>query len=247
MRCGCAGRAPDSSLVAEVEGVLHGAGRVVLAEVERVEVQPRRLDLGALGDLVAHRDEHVRDPLADLRDRVPGAARGAVERQRDVDGLLDEHPLVALGLEHGAAGVERLLHLGARRVHPSARLGPLRAGQRPQRAPGQQDGRAVAEVRGFDHGERGEVGRGVKGLTSRGHRVVERLRLEQGPGVGLPGSVSPDSVSPESVSPESVSPASVSPESGSRRLRPRRRCSRRRCSRTWRSVNLPGRGQSWSP
>ena len=120
---------------------------------------------------------------------MPGAARGAVERQGDVDGLLDEHPLVALGLEHGAAGVEGLLHLRARRVHPLARVGPRRAGQRPELAPGQQHRRAVAEVRGLGHGERVEVGRGVERLAGRGHRVVERLRLEQGPGVLLPASV----------------------------------------------------------
>ena len=47
----------------DVERVLHGAGRVVLAEVERVEVEPLGLDLGTLGDLVAHRDEHVGDPV----------------------------------------------------------------------------------------------------------------------------------------------------------------------------------------
>ena len=119
-----------------------------------------------LGDLVAHRDEHVGDALADLRDRVPGAAGRAVEGEGDVDGLLDEHPLVAFGLQQGATGVERLLHLGARRVHPLPGVRALRAGQRPQRAPGQQHRGAIAEMRGLGGGERGEVGRGVERLRA---------------------------------------------------------------------------------
>ena len=45
--------------------------------VERVEVEPLGLDLGALGDLVAHRDEDVGDPLLQGGQRVPGAARAA--------------------------------------------------------------------------------------------------------------------------------------------------------------------------
>ena len=38
---------------------------------------------------------------------MPCARRPAVGRQGDVDGLLDEHPLVALGLELGGACRER--------------------------------------------------------------------------------------------------------------------------------------------
>ena len=49
---------PASRRVDE-ERVLHLPRRVVDAEVQRVEVEPLRLDLGALGDLPAHRDEDV--------------------------------------------------------------------------------------------------------------------------------------------------------------------------------------------
>ena len=41
--------------------------------------------------------------LGHHRDRVAGAARCAVPREGDVDGLLDQHPLLGLGLEHGLA------------------------------------------------------------------------------------------------------------------------------------------------
>jgi hypothetical protein len=54
------------------ERVLHLAGRVIGREVERVEVVPLGLGLGPLGDLVAHRDEHVGQPLRQRGHRVPG-------------------------------------------------------------------------------------------------------------------------------------------------------------------------------
>src|SRR5665647_349681 len=44
-------------------------GRVVGAEVERVEVEPFGLDLGTLGDLPAHGHEDVADALGDELER----------------------------------------------------------------------------------------------------------------------------------------------------------------------------------
>ena len=87
------------------EGVHHRPGRVVGVHVQRVEVEPLRLDLGPLGDLVAHGHEVVLDALLDGGQRVPGAGRAAVVGQRDVDGLVDQHGLVALRLELGAAAI----------------------------------------------------------------------------------------------------------------------------------------------
>ena len=91
------------------ERVLHLPRRVVGVEVQRVEVEPLGLDLGALGDLPAHADEQVGDALAAAARSDAGAPSGrAAGRQRDVDGLLGEDALVALGLELGLAGGERL-------------------------------------------------------------------------------------------------------------------------------------------
>src|SRR6478735_5299848 len=104
------------------EGVLHLAGRVVLAEVEGVEVHPLRLDLGALDDLPAHPDEGVHQPFLGQLQRVPGAGRAAVHRPGDVDGLLDEDPPVALLLELGLAARVRTAERGLRRAHPLAGL-----------------------------------------------------------------------------------------------------------------------------
>ena len=171
--------APSRILVAQVERVLHGAGGVVLLEVQRVEVEPRRLDLGALGHLPAHADEHVGDALGELRERVAGAARAPVPRQRDVDRLLDEHALVALLHQGGVPGVERLLGLLARGVHPLARVGALRARQRPELAAGEQQRGAVAEVRGLGGGQRGEVGRAREGLPGRGDGGGQRVGVQK--------------------------------------------------------------------
>ena len=112
------------------EGVHHRAGRVVAADVERVEVQPLRLELGAVGDLVAHAHEDVGDPVGQRRERVPGAARDAVPGQRDVDPLLGQHAGVALGLELGQPGVVRLLDGEPGGVDPLAGVAPGGRGQR---------------------------------------------------------------------------------------------------------------------
>ena len=81
--------APLSAVLHEerVDGV---ARRVVGREVERLEVEPVGLDLGAVGDLVAEREEGLLHPPPDDRQRVqPPEARGARgERHVDGEGLL---------------------------------------------------------------------------------------------------------------------------------------------------------------
>jgi len=96
---------------------------VVGVEVEGVEVEPLRLHLGPLGDLPAHRHEDVADVLLERLQRVPGAARQPRGRQRDVDGLLDQHAGVALVLELDLAALESLADLGAGQPDALARLG----------------------------------------------------------------------------------------------------------------------------
>ena len=123
-----------------------GPGRVVGGDVEGVEVEPLGLDLGSLGDLPAHRDEDVADALLQRRERVAGTGRTSVPRQRDVDGLVDEHPGVAGRLELGLAGRQGLGHGAARGADPPAGLGPGRRGQRADLAVGQGQRRAVAGV-----------------------------------------------------------------------------------------------------
>ena len=70
---------PESS-AADEEGVLHRARRVVRREVQRVEVEPLGLDLGALGHLPAHRDEDVLDALLQGGERVARTGADAGRR-----------------------------------------------------------------------------------------------------------------------------------------------------------------------
>jgi hypothetical protein len=66
--------------VVDEQGVELAACRVPLAHVERLEVVPVGLDLGALGDLEAEADEHVLEPLPRLGDDV-GVPRPGRPRQ----------------------------------------------------------------------------------------------------------------------------------------------------------------------
>jgi hypothetical protein len=152
----------------EEDRVLHRAGRVVLAEVEGVEVEPRRLDLRAFGDLPAHRHEDVVDPLHQGGQRVACPLGVAVVGQRDVDGLLDEHPLLVLGLELLGTPLEGHVHGTAGLTDP---LPGLLAGlrwERPDLAVGEGERRPVTRVRQPDLLELGEVGRG----SDRSDRLV---------------------------------------------------------------------------
>src|SRR4051794_16615158 len=49
----------------DVERVLHRARRVIGGDVQRLEVVPVVLDLGSLGDAIAHAREHVDDAILD--------------------------------------------------------------------------------------------------------------------------------------------------------------------------------------
>ena len=149
------------------EGVLHGAGRVVGPEVEGVEVEPLGLDDRALGDLPAHRHEHVGDLLVHHRDRVAGALGGAVPREGDVDGLLDEHPRLGLDLELGLALGQGLVDRAARLADPLAGVLARLGRQRADLAVGQGQRGTVTRVLGADVLEGLEIG----GRRDRGQRL----------------------------------------------------------------------------
>ena len=154
-RCGCAARAARRRtriLVAQVERVLHGAGGVVLLKFSASKLSHADSTSGPSATSQPIADEHVGDALGELRERVAGAARAPVPRQRDVDGLLDEHALVAL------------LHQrrrGGRRTPPGP-PGARRSRACPRR---RAPGRAATRARG---------GRAAAGRGRRGARAWRR-------------------------------------------------------------------------
>ncbi len=168
------------------EGVLHGAGRVVGAEVEGVEVQPLGLDERPLGDLPAHRDEDVGDPLGQHRDRVPGAL-GACGPTGRVTSTVSSTSIRASASTSSSAW-----RCGERLVDRAARLADALAGvlaglrrQRADLAVGQRERRAVAGVLGADllEGRRGRSPRRSRPAPPRASRVdvllVERGHLDR--------------------------------------------------------------------
>jgi hypothetical protein len=162
---------------------------VVGADVERVEVQPLGLELGAFGDLVAHPDEDVGDPVGEAGQRVPRAAGRAVPGQRDVDPLLGQHPGVPLLLQDGEPRGVGLGDGHPGRVDPLPGVRARRGGQRAELAAGQQHRGAVTEVRRPDGGQRLQVGGSGEGVDRGADGGVERLRRQRSDLLGVVGVV----------------------------------------------------------
>ena len=137
----------------DIEGVLHLAGGMIRAEVQGVEVIPFGLHLGAGGDLPSHGDEQVLDVLHELGQRVTGAERATVDRQRHVDGLGLQRALLLLRLELGLLGAERAAEVGAELAHKLAGFLLLIDRQRPDGLAGlghRRFGTGVLRFDGFE-------------------------------------------------------------------------------------------------
>ena len=112
------------------------------------------------------------DALLHGREGVARARGAAVVRQRHVDGLLDQHPVVALGLELGLAVLDRGPHRAARLSDALAGLGLGLRGQRADLAVGQGERAAVTGVGERDCLELVEVGGGRDRAQGRGGRAA---------------------------------------------------------------------------
>ncbi len=81
------GMGAQQATVTEIEGVVHGARRVVRREVERLEVVPVVLDLRTVGQLIAQPPEDLGDAFQRPADRMQATAETVAARQADVDGF----------------------------------------------------------------------------------------------------------------------------------------------------------------
>src|SRR5215211_6094257 len=157
----------------DVEGVLHGPGRVVGGDVEGLEVVPVGLDLGALDDPVAEADEDVDDLVGGPGHRVDGPAGRHPAGQGHVDPLGLEQGLVPLGLQLGPAGGQLGLEGGPGLVDAAAQVA---AGLLVEVAEGALDlpeGRALGQVGLLGLAEGVQVGGGGDRLAPGGDEDVE--------------------------------------------------------------------------
>src|SRR6266700_1996271 len=155
-------RAPLRVARLQRHAVLHGAGRVVGREVQRLEVVPVGLDLGPLGDAVAEADEDVDDLVGGAADRVDRPAGWDAAGQGDVDALGLQQRGGEGGLQVGAGLVAALAALAAR-VGVEAAMAPLGVAER--RAPGEVG--LLCLVQGV------EVAGGGDGGAAGGHDRVQ--------------------------------------------------------------------------
>ena len=83
---------PEQETVVEVEGVVHGPGRVVRGNVERFEVVEVVLDLGAFHDVEPEVAKEGLDPLQGPGDRVEAAGPLSPSGKGDVEAVFAGRP-----------------------------------------------------------------------------------------------------------------------------------------------------------
>ena len=116
-------------VVIHVEGVLGVARRMVLRDVQQLEVVVVVLHLGALHDLVAHAHEDVDHLLKGDVHRVQGACAARRSRQGHVHSLGLQAGLLLAFLQLCAALLQRILQGLAHVVHQLAHLRALLGGE----------------------------------------------------------------------------------------------------------------------
>ena len=129
-------------------------------DVESLEVVPGALHLGALGDGVAHTDEHILEAVTGLRHRmqVPASQRDGLGKPLGEIEPLDRVALVAgRGCETLAGRGGRGLHPGAGRVQPATGSCPLARVEIAEPALGVGEERTPPQQLPFDAGHSVEV------------------------------------------------------------------------------------------
>ena len=134
----------QQAAVAEVEGVVHGPCRMVRRKVQRLEVVPVVLDLGAIGQFIAEAAEDLGHALDGSADRMQAATRGVAARQGHVDGFIRQTGVQRHVIQRQLAHGQRFADGVARAVDRLARCLALVAGQGTERLELRGDAAALA-------------------------------------------------------------------------------------------------------
>ncbi|MNV54094.1 hypothetical protein D3C71_1462660 [compost metagenome] len=97
----------QQAAIAEIEGVVHRARRVVRREVQRFEVVPVVFDFRAFGELVTEAAEDLGDALQGTGHRVQATALFATAGQGDVDRFRGQARVQRSVFQHGLAITQR--------------------------------------------------------------------------------------------------------------------------------------------
>lgn len=154
--------------------VRHRPCRVVLVEVQRVEVEPLVFEFGAFGDLPPHPHEDVGDGLVEERERVARTGRPSRRQGRDVHALrLEPRALFGLG-QHGFLRRDGLVHPATGLTDELARGGLLLRRDAAHRRVHPGERRLLTGVLGTGLLQLRDGGRGVDGGQGRVHGVGDR-------------------------------------------------------------------------
>ena len=158
------------------ERVLRGTSRVVLIEVQRVEVEPLVLELRSFRDLPAHGDEDVGHLLHQQGERMPRSRGPACGEGGDIHRLGDQPRGLFLRHDLGFPSRERLRDPTARLPHQLACGGLLVGGDVAQLRVQLRERRRLTQVGGADLLQRGGVrcrrDRRERSVNGRGYGLV---------------------------------------------------------------------------
>src|SRR5699024_5001606 len=118
--------------VRQVEGVMHGARRMMRRKIQRLEIVVIVLDLRPGSNLETQPLENIEQTIEGAIDRMTAARIDRAPRQGDVDGLRVQARVEALARQHGAAFADGLFERMLGAVDLLTSLTPLFRRQLPQ-------------------------------------------------------------------------------------------------------------------
>ncbi len=117
--------------IRKIKGIVHGARRMILRDIQRFEIMKVILDFGSRDHLESGLGKDALDPQARARHRMHAARLLTAARQRHIDGALGKLPRHRRLLEADPMHLERGLDRRLRIVDALARGRTLGGGRAP--------------------------------------------------------------------------------------------------------------------